>query len=591
MGLAGLPNVDSVDRIAICPGRAGNGGRQGTAPELHTGDRTNPAEQVSDSFEQCPTHQHVSFGEKHCGLAVDEEVALFAGAEDKLAAAKTTFAKKVEQSIHGPVPPRPGRSCNRELRPGACPSGVGLSFVVGSRAPRLSSEDTLPKPDAPLRGMDDLLVLFHDAEKPRERWRIGTEAERIAVRKTDGVHLPYEGTVSVVAIFEQLIAEHGWEPVRETETGPIIALRREDASVTLEPGSQIELSGAPYRTVHDGKAESDAHWADLQPVIDDLGLIWLGLGCHPFASVEQLGWVPKMRYAVMREYMPTRGTMAGDMMTKTCTVQANLDYASEEDAMRKLRASLRAQPIVTAMFANSPWADGRRSGYRSTRALAWLHMDPDRSGLLPFAWKDHPTYLEYIDWALDVPMFLVKRHGKAYYNTGQTFRSFMDEGFEGIRANYEDWVVHLSTLFPEVRLKNTLECRGADVQRPDMLFALPALWKGLLYDDDSFRGLESLVDRWSFPEVQRQRDALARHGVRTKFMNREAIDWAGEVLELAEAGLRRIGDLNEAGEDETVLLRPLRAFLEASQCPADALLEQVDADRPSRDAVIGVAGL
>jgi glutamate--cysteine ligase len=283
--------------------------------------------------------------------------------------------------------------------------------------------------------------------------------------------------------------------------------------------------------------------------------------------------------------------MAGDMMTKTCTVQANLDYASEEDAMRKLRVSLRAQPIVTAMFANSPWEGGKRSGYRSYRALAWLHMDPDRSGLLPFAWKDQSSYLEYVDWALDVPMFLVKRDGKAHYNTGQTFRSFMQDGFQGIQATYGDWVVHLSTLFPEVRLKNTLECRGADVQRPDMLFALPALWKGLLYDDDSFRGLESLVDSWSFREVERQRDALARHGVRTKFMNREAVDWAGEVLELAESGLRRIGDVNDAGEDESVLLRPLRALLEASQCPADVLLEQVRDDRPSRDAVIRVAGL
>ncbi len=439
--------------------------------------------------------------------------------------------------------------------------------------------------------MDDLLVLFHDAEKPRERWRIGTEAERIAVRKADGAHLPYDGPVSVLAIFDRLIAEQGWEPVRETDAGPIVALRGEDASVTLEPGSQIELSGAPYRSVHDGKAESDLHWAKLQPVIDELGLVWLGLGCHPFASVKELGWVPKMRYDVMRQYMPTRGTLAGDMMTKTCTVQANLDYASEEDAMRKLRVSLKAQPLATAMFANSPWADGKRSGYHSYRALTWLHMDPDRSGLLPFAWKDHPTYLEYIDWALDVPMFLVKRDGRAHYNTGQTFRSFMEEGFRGLRANYGDWVMHLSTLFPEVRLKNTLECRGADVQRPDMLFALPALWKGLLYDDESLRGLEGLVDSWPLPEVERQRDALARHGVRTKFMNREAVDWAGELLELAEDGLRRIGALNDAGEDETVLLRPLRALLEAAQCPADVLLEQVGDDRPSRDTVIRVAGL
>jgi glutamate--cysteine ligase len=439
--------------------------------------------------------------------------------------------------------------------------------------------------------MDDLLALFHDAEKPRDRWRIGTEAERIAVQMGSGAHLPYEGTISVVAIFERLIREHGWTAERETEDGPIIALRRDDASVTLEPGSQIELSGAPYRSIHEGKAESDAHWASLQPVMDDLGLVWLGLGCHPFASVEELGWVPKLRYAVMREYMPTRGSMAGDMMTKTCTVQANLDYESEEDAMRKLRVGLRVQPIVTAMFANSPWEGGKRSGYRSYRALIWLHMDPDRSGLLPFAWKDQPRYLDYANWALDAPMFLVKRNGKAYYNTGQSFRSFMQEGFEGLRASYSDWIAHLSTLFPEMRLKNTLECRGADVQRPELLFALPALWKGLLYDEASFSALEGLVDSWSFPEVQRQREALARHAVRTKFMNRDAIDWAGEVLELAEAGLRRIGDRDKQGRDETVLLEPLRRLLEKSSCPADVLLQQLSDEVPSREAVIRTAAL
>ncbi len=463
--------------------------------------------------------------------------------------------------------------------------------MVGSGAAAAATEDTLPTLDAPLRGMDDLLVLFHDAEKPRERWRIGTEAERIAVRRADGAHLPYDGPVSVVAIFERLIRNHDWEPERETPEGPIIALRRGSGSITLEPGSQIELSGAPYRSVHEGRAESEAHWDELQPVIDELGLAWLAVGCHPFASVDQLGWVPKMRYDVMRDYMRKRGTMAGDMMTKTCTVQANLDYASEEDAMRKLRVGLRAQPLVTAMFANSPWNEGRRSGYKTYRALAWLHMDPDRSGLLPFAWNDHPKYIDYVEWALDAPMFLVKRDGKAHYNTGQTFRAFMREGFQGIRANYGDWVVHLSTLFPEVRLKSTLEYRGADVQRPDMLFALPALWKGLLYDERSLAALEARVDSWSFSEVERQRDALARHGVQTRFMGREAADWAGELLELAEAGLRRIGDRNTTDEDEAVLLQPLRALLERGRCPADELLAEVGEDTPSRVAVIRVAAV
>jgi len=449
----------------------------------------------------------------------------------------------------------------------------------------------LPTPDAPVRKLDDLLVLFHEAETPRERWLIGTEAERFAVSRPDGSPLPYDGPVSVLTIFDHLIRERGWESVQELKDGPIVALRRGDASVTLEPGSQIELSGAPYRTVHQGKAESDAHWQELAPIIEELGLTWLGLGCHPFAGVEELGWVPKLRYEVMREYLPTRGSMAAEMMTKTTTVQANLDYASEEDAMRKLRVGLRTQPLVTAMFANSPWQEGRRSGFHSYRGLVWLHMDPDRSGLLPFAWKDHPRYLDYVEWAIDAPMFLVKRGADVYHNTGQTFRSFMNDGFQGVKANYDDWVIHLRTLFPEVRLKGTLEYRGADAQSNEMSFALPALWKGLLYDDRSFGRLEALVDGWSYREVERHRESFVRHGVRSRFLGREVTDWAGEVVELAEAGLRRIDDQNDAGEDESVLLVPLRALLERAECPADRLLKQIPDDLPTRADIIALTKL
>ncbi len=434
-------------------------------------------------------------------------------------------------------------------------------------------------------------MLFHEAETPRDRWLIGTEAERFAVVRSDGSPLPYDGPVSVLTIFDHLMRERGWEPIRELEDGPIVALRRGDASVTLEPGSQIELSGAPYRTVHQGKTESDAHWQELAPIIGELGLTWLGLGCHPFASVDELGWVPKLRYDVMREYLPTRGSMAAEMMTKTTTVQANLDYSSEEDAMRKLRVGLRTQPLVTAMFANSPWHEGRRTGFHSYRGLAWLHMDPDRSGLLPFAWKDHPKYLDYVEWAIDAPMFLVKRGEKVHHNTGQTFRSFMHDGFHGVKAIYDDWVIHLRTLFPEVRLKGTLEYRGADAQNHGMSFALPALWKGLLYDEQSFGRLEALVDGWSYREVQQHRESFVRHGVRTRFLGREVADWAGEVVELSEAGLKRIDDKNGSGEDESVLLAPLRALLERAECPADRLLEQVPDDSPTRNDIIALTEL
>ncbi|MEM8605628.1 MAG: glutamate-cysteine ligase family protein [Myxococcota bacterium] len=417
---------------------------------------------------------------------------------------------------------------------------------------------------------------------------MGTEAERIAVQRPSGKPLPYEGEIGVSSIFEALIEGHGWEPERETEDGPIVALRRGQASVTLEPGSQVELSGAPYASVQEGKAESDAHWAELAPVIDKLGLVWLGLGCQPFASIEELGLVPKLRYGVMREYMPTRGPLAAHMMTKTATVQANLDYASEEDAMRKLRVGLRAQPLVTAMFSNSPWNEGRRSGYASYRSLIWQHMDPDRSGLLPFAWSDRTRYLDYVRWALDAPMFLVKRGPEVHYNTGQTFRSFMQDGFQGVKPNYSDWAIHLSTLFPEVRLKTTLEYRGADAQRGALSFALPALWKGLLYDDESLSRLEAMVDPWSFGEVETQREALARHGIRTRFFKREAGDWAGELLELAEAGLKRLSSTSP--DDDAALLSPLRTLVEQTKTPADVLLETVPDDQPTPDAVIEAAG-
>lgn len=448
----------------------------------------------------------------------------------------------------------------------------------------------MSEPDSPVRELDDLLPLFHEAETPRENWLIGTEAERIAVFRPDGEPLPYDGDVSVTAIFEILIDQHGWEPVREVEGGPVVALRRAHASITLEPGSQIELSGAPYRSIHEGKDESDALWHELREIIDRLGLVWLGLGCHPFGTVDALGWVPKLRYGVMREYMPKRGRLAADMMTKTATVQANLDYASEEDAMRKLRVGLRAQPLVTAMFSNSPWNEGRRSGYASYRALVWQHMDPDRSGLLPFAWTDRPRYLDYVEWALDAPMFLVKRGKDVHYNTGQSFRSFMEDGFHGVKPTYEDWTIHLSTLFPEVRLKSTLEYRGADAQSESVSFALPALWKGLLYDDESLGKLEGLVDPWSFPDVEAQRDTLAKHGIRTRFFGREAADWAGDLLELAEAGLTRLADVSDRGNDETMFLRPLRTLVEQAKSPADVLLEAVPDEQPSRARVIEVAG-
>jgi glutamate--cysteine ligase len=298
----------------------------------------------------------------------------------------------------------------------------------------------------------------------------------------------------------------------------------------------------------------------------------------------------------MRAYLPTRGQLAHDMMLRTCTVQANLDFSSEEDAMRKLRVALRVQPIVTAMFANSPIVEGKITSERSHRALVWLDVDPDRSGLLPFAWRDDARFLDYVEWALDVPMFLVKHGDKVLRNTGQTFRSFWRDGFEGEHATMEDWLTHLNTLFPEVRLKKTIEMRGADSQRPELIVAQPALWKGLLYDETSLASLEALGHRWNFEELEAARPAIGKDGLRAHLAGRDVGAWASDILDLAESGLRRIAArdarcIDAQGRDETIHLAAMRALIDKGQTPADALLLSLDRKAALEPQVVEYAAL
>ncbi|MDQ3030940.1 MAG: glutamate-cysteine ligase family protein [Myxococcota bacterium] len=442
----------------------------------------------------------------------------------------------------------------------------------------------------PIRSLDDLLEPFHGACKTKDAWRIGTEAEKHAVFG-DGSAVPFDGERGISEVLRQLAESSGWERHRERDDTPWIWLERGRASVTLEPGAQLELSGAPLKTIHEARAELDQHIAELRPIGEALGITWLGLGFHPFAAREELPWVPKLRYPIMRDYLPTRGALAVDMMLRTCTVQANLDYASEADAMRKLRASLRVQPIVTAMFANSPVVERRLTGERSRRAAVWLAVDPDRSGLLPFAWREDARFLDYVEWALDIPMFLVKRDGHIRRNTGQTFRQFWKDPQGVERATVEDWLTHINTLFPEVRLKKTLEMRGADMQGTELAAALPALWKGLMYDDGAVDALDALGARWSFDEVETARPAIARDGFRAKLGGHEVGEWASEILSLAERGLRHLAAedpscLDAQGNDETIHLAALRALIEKGQTPADALLAELDPTLPLVPQVI-----
>ncbi|MEO0322323.1 MAG: glutamate-cysteine ligase family protein [Myxococcota bacterium] len=436
--------------------------------------------------------------------------------------------------------------------------------------------------------LDDLLRPFVEAETPRHGWQIGTEAEKFGVF-ADGRPLPYEGPRSVRTVLDALVHRHGWSEVREVEGGEVVALRRGRASITLEPGAQLELSGSPLDTIHQTCAEFRGHMAELRDVSAELGVTWLGLGFHPFARQDELPWVPKLRYGVMREYLPTKGRYAHDMMRRTATVQANFDFDDEADAMSKLRVGVRLGPIVTAMFANSPWVEGAATGERTRRSRVWTSVDPDRTGLLPFLWKDDAGYRSYVEWALDAPMFMVKRHGKVVANTGQTFRDFMDRGFEGTTARSEDWESHLNTLFPETRLKRTLEVRQADGQGTALLCALPALWKGVLYDERALEAAEAMSAGFGHDELAGLQEAVADHGLGATLAGRPLLEWARDVLELSEAGLARLGHLNGRGDDERIHLAPLRSLLARGQSPADALRAQVPGGRPEVDAIIAAS--
>ncbi|MDB4984985.1 MAG: Glutamate--cysteine ligase [Myxococcaceae bacterium] len=438
---------------------------------------------------------------------------------------------------------------------------------------------------------DALLAPFYESFKPEDKWRVGAEAEKFGVLEDTLEPLPYDGPRSVRAVLDGL-QQFGWVPESEYPGGAVIALKRGMASITLEPGAQLELSGAPFRSIHDTHEEWVQHIDELHEVGGPLGIAWLGLGFHPFAKQHDLPWVPKLRYGVMREYLPTRGSMGLDMMRRTSTVQSNLDYASEADAMRKLRVALALSPIVTAMFANSPLYEGSLSGERTRRALVWLDTDPDRTGLLPFLWSGQASFERYVEWALDVPMFLVKRDGKVVHNTGQTFRAFMRDGFAGTQATEDDWFTHLGTLFPEVRLKKTIELRGADCLPYALTPTLAAISKGLLYDDGALSKLEALLERVTYEAAVEARREIARAGLGAQLSGRSLLDWSREVVAIARDGLTQL-HVREADPrgSEAVYLEPLEQLLARGESPADALLDKLDANLPLAPQVMKYARL
>jgi glutamate--cysteine ligase len=427
----------------------------------------------------------------------------------------------------------------------------------------------------PIESRADLLSVFEDGEKPRDKWRIGTEHEKFVYRVEDHRAPSYDEKGGIRDLLIGL-TEFGWEPV--LENGNVIALTGADGTISLEPAGQFELSGAPLVNLHQTCAEAARHLGQCKMIGDRLGLGFLGLGMWPDKRREDLPVMPKGRYAVMLRYMPTVGSLGLDMMLRTCTIQVNLDYSSEADMVKKFRVGLALQPVATALFANSPLTEGKPNGYKSFRSHIWEDTDPDRTGMLPFVFEDGFGYERYCDYALDVPMYFVYRGGKYIDVAGRSFRDFLDgrlPELPGEKPNLTDWTDHLSTAFPEVRLKSFLEMRGADGGRWGRICALPALWVGLLYDQQALDAAWELVRHWSIEERERLRHEVPRLALDARTPEGESMrDFAGKVLEIAADGLTRRGFLNAAGDNEGGFLDPLREVVATGITPADRLLDK-----------------
>jgi glutamate--cysteine ligase len=419
------------------------------------------------------------------------------------------------------------------------------------------------------------LVEYHAAgSKPPTAWRIGTEHEKFVFRHSDLRRAPYEGPDGIGALLQGML-RFGWEPVREGDN--IIALENDArCSITLEPGGQFELSGAPLETIHQTCDEVHEHLRQVREVCDELGLGMLGLGFDPLSRREDVGWMPKGRYRIMRDYMPKKGSMGLDMMLRTCTVQANLDYQSEADMVKKFRVALALQPVAVALFANSPFTEGKPNGYQSYRSLVWTDTDPDRCGTLPFVFEDGFGFERYVDYMLDVPMYFVYRDGKYIDASGQSFRDFMEgklPAYPGQLPGIGDWIDHSTTAFPEVRLKTFLEMRGADGGPWRRLCALPALWTGLLYDSAALDAAHDLVADWTEAEREAMRAEVPKLGLDARIRSRTLRHVALEVLDFAREGLHRRDRRGQGGEDETHFLDTLFSIAGSGRTPASELLE------------------
>ncbi len=429
----------------------------------------------------------------------------------------------------------------------------------------------------PIETRDELVAWFEAGAKPKAQFRIGTEHEKFVFRTEDLRPVPYEGRRSIRALLEGMQHLLGWQPI--IEQGNVIGLFdvTGGGAISLEPGGQFELSGAPVETVHQTCSELMAHLAQVKEVARPLGIGFLGLGMTPNWSRAEIPTMPKGRYRIMTAYMPKVGGHGLDMMYRTCTVQTNLDYSSEADMVKKLRVSLALQPVATALFANSPFTEGRPNGFLSFRSEIWRDTDPDRTGMLPWAFEAGMGFERYIDYALGVPMYFVKR-GEQYIDVaGQSFRDLMQgrlPALPGERATISDWANHISTIFPEVRLKHYLEMRGADGGPWRRLPALPAYWVGILYDEDALDQAWMLVKDWKAAERQKLRDDVPKQGFAAVIKGASVLQLARATIALAQKGLARRGRLDSAGQDESRYLQPIEEYVARGVTPAEELLEK-----------------
>jgi glutamate--cysteine ligase len=438
----------------------------------------------------------------------------------------------------------------------------------------MSTRTDSGKPDPLIENRDQLIAAFAKGEKPKDRWRIGTEHEKF-VYATSDFHAPsYEEKGGIHTLLIGL-TRYGWEPV--FEGGNIIALSGADGTISLEPAGQLELSGAPLDNLHETCAETGRHLEQVKYVGDMLGLGFLGLGMWPDKTRDALPIMPKGRYEIMLRHMPRVGSLGLDMMLRTCTIQTNLDYGSEADMAQKFRVSLALQPLATALFANSPFTEGKPNGYLSYRSHIWSDTDPGRTGMLPFVFEDGFGYERYADYALDVPMYFVFREGRYIDAAGLSFRDFLDGKLSvlpGEKPTEKDWEDHLSTAFPEVRMKSFLEMRGADGGPWNRICALPALWVGLLYDQGALDAAWDLVKDWSMDARQTLRDSVPTLGLDAPIGDGRTLrDIAGDVLSIARSGLAARKRLNAAGDNETGYLSALEEVVASGRTHAERLLD------------------